>query len=580
MAMKKHSSLIALLLSISTLTSCSIYGDVSSKQQKIAIEITEESHSEKQVISNNYKLAAEAHLIEKQQEDLIGKQNDLIEEHKISTEEQKDWIPIIPEVFNTSILEYLLQRQNENIKEIESNPSQVFPEKYTDMEGIITFRGNHLRNTASYGVSHIKNEKLQKIWEFTTSRSSWGGGAGWTGQPVIVRWSTEIREMMNIKEEFKNKNGFTEVIYGSLDGKVYFLDLATGKPSRTPIPIKNPLKGSISVDPREYPLLYVGDGINENGKFGYRVFSLIDSKELYFIKGNDSFAYRNWGAFDGSALVNPITDTFIVGGENGLFYNIKLNTEFDRENKKISISPDNIKYRYKIKANQYQGIENSVAVYKNLAFFADNGGSIQSIDLTNMKPIWALEKSDDTDATITVEVEDSIPYLYTGTEVDHQGTKGNAIIRKINGLSGEIVWKKNYECISIIGKNPINGGMLATNIIGKKDLSNIVIFTLARYKGLNSGLMVALDKATGEEIWRWEMPNYAWSSPVDFYNESGKGYIVQCDSIGNIYLLDGATGKVLDKINLGSNIESSPAIFEDFIVVATRGGKIFGIETQ
>ena len=197
-----------------------------------------------------------------------------------------------------------------------------------------------------------------------------------------------------------------------------------------------------------------------------------------------------------------------------------------------------------------------------------------------MKPVWALEKSDDTDATITIDVENGIPYLYTGTEVDKQGTKGNAIIKKINGITGETVWKKNYECQSILGERPVNGGILATNVVGKNDISNMVIFTIARYKTINSGLMVALDKTTGDEIWTWEMPNYAWSSPVDFYDADGKGYIIQCDSIGNMYLLDGITGKILNKINLGSNIESSPAVFEDYIVVGTRGGNIVGVKIK
>lgn len=493
---------------------------------------------------------------------------------------KEDLTPIVPEVFNTTLLEYSLQYNNQTVKEIHPNPTQVFPEKYTDMEGVITFRGNNLRNAPSYGISNIKDEKLQKIWEFTTGRSSWGGGAGWTGQPVIVRWSEKMKAMMNLEEEFKEKDGFTEVIYGSLGGSIYFLELNTGKPSRSPIPIKNPIKGSVAIDPREYPLLYIGDGINESGKFGYRIFSLIDSKELYFIKGNDPFAYRGWGAFDSCSIVSPYADTLIVAGENGLFYNIDLNTNFHRENKEITIDPKIIKYRYKIKGNAHQGIENSTAVYKNLAFFADNGGSIQCVNLTNMKPVWALEKSDDTDATITIDVEDGIPYLYTGTEVDKQGTKGNAIIKKINGITGETVWKKNYECQSILGERPVNGGILATNVVGKNDISNMVIFTIARYKTINSGLMVALDKTTGDEIWTWEMPNYVWSSPVDFYNADGKGYIIQCDSIGNMYLLDGITGKILNKINLGSNIESSPAVFEDYIVVGTRGGNIVGVKIK
>lgn len=495
-------------------------------------------------------------------------------------EEQKSWTPILPVAFNTSLLEYSLQFNSAKTNEIQANIHQVFPKDYTNIEGVITFRGNNSRTAPSYGISNIQNEKLKKSWEFITSTSTWGGGAGWTGQPVIVRWSPETREIMNIKDEFINKEGFTEVIYGSLGGNIYFFDLETGKQSRNPIYIKNPIKGSISIDPREYPLLYVGDGINESGKFGYRIFSLIDGKELYFIKGQDAFAYRGWGAFDSSSIVNSNTDTLIIGGENGLFYNIKLNTNFDKENKNITINPEIIKYRYKIKGNQHQGIENSVATYKNLAFFADNGGSIQSIDLTNMEPIWALEKSDDTDATITIEIEDEIPYLYTGTEVDKQGTKGNAIIRKINGLTGEIIWLKNYECLSILGERPTNGGTLATNVVGKNDLDNIVIFTLARYKKINSGLMIALDKKTGDEIWRWEMPHYAWSSPVDFYNSEGKGYIIQCDSIGNMHLLEGTTGTILDKINLGANIESSPAIFEDFVVIASRGGKIFGVKIE
>lgn len=552
--------IITLLLSILTIVNQNSYKNIPViSKDAIAVEVKEDNN-----------------INEKETVDYQLEENNL----DLLEEEQESWAPILPVTLSTNLLEYSLQSNNTKVNEIQANTNQVFPEDYTNIEGVTTFRGNNLRTTPSYGISNIQNEKLKKLWEFITSTSTWGGGAGWTGQPVIVRWSPEAREIMNIKEEFINKEGFTEVIYGSLGGNIYFFDLETGKESRNPIYIKNPIKGSLSIDPREYPLLYVGDGINESGKFGYRIFSLIDGKEFYFIKGQDAFAYRGWGAFDSSSIVNSNTDTLILGGENGLFYNIKLNTDFDKENKKITINPEIIKYRYKIKGNQHQGIENSIATYKNLAFFADNGGSIQSIDLTNMKPIWALEKSDDIDATITIEIEDEIPYIYTGTEVDKQGTKGNAIIRKINGLTGEVIWLKNYECLSILGERPTNGGTLATNVVGKNDLDNIVIFTLARYKKINSGLMIALDKKTGDEIWRWEMPHYAWSSPVDFYNSEGKGYIIQCDSIGNMHLLDGTTGIILDKTNLGANIESSPAIFEDFVVIASRGGKIFGVKIE
>ena len=341
--MKKYGIIVVLLLSMTLLPRFNTTKVTSSQEEEILeIEITDDNHFNELRIGCNY--------------DILDEGNTEFTQEQ-TKEQEEELSPIVTEVFDTDIIEYMIQYKEENVEEIPFDDIQVFQEKYTEMEGIITFRGNNLRNSASYGVSNIEEEKLEEIWDVTTSTSTWGGGAGWTGQPVIVRWSEEIKEIMNIEEEFKSQEGFTEVIYGSLGGKVYFIDLHTGKQSREPIYIKNPIKGSISIDPREYPLLYVGDGINESGKFGYRIFSLIDGEELYFINGIDSFAYRGWGAFDSSGIVNLNTDTLIEAGENGILHKIKLNTEFDIENKTLNISPEIIKYRYKIKGNSHQGID-------------------------------------------------------------------------------------------------------------------------------------------------------------------------------------------------------------------------------
>lgn len=460
------------------------------------------------------------------------------------------------------------------------NGNNLFPLNYTNVEGILTFRGNNLRTSPSYGISNISSNKLNINWTFGTSFSSWGGGAGWTGQPCIVKWSKDIREIMNIKDKFRQKENFTEVIYASLDGNIYFLDLETGEQTRSSIKVGNPIKGSVSIDPRGIPLLYVGEGIPEKGSIGYNVFSLIDGSKLCFINGMDEDALRGWGAFDSSALINKETDTLIEPGENGLLYIVKLNTKFDIQNKSISISPHITKYRYEISENEYQGIENSAAIYKNLLYFADNGGSIQCIDLLTLKPIWIYNGKDDTDSSLVIEVADGVPFIYSGNEVDKQGSKGYSYLKKINGLTGEPVWEKTYQCMSIIGNDPVNGGLLATPVIGKQTTKDIAIFALARYENINSGLVLALDKKTGAEVWRKELPNYMWSSPVDFYDKNGSTYIIQCDSIGTMYLLDGQTGNELDKINLGSNIEATPSIFNDTIVVATRDGKIYSINIK
>ena len=457
----------------------------------------------------------------------------------------------------------------------------LFTDKYSSLEGIPTFRGNNFINTASYGVSKISRKELNVKWKTTTSFSSWGGGAGWTGQPAIIKWNEDLKNSMNIDEKFKSQANFTEVMYASLDGKVYFLDLKSGEQSRNTIKVGNPIKGSLSIDSREIPMLYVGEGIDEGGTTGFNIYSLIDGSSLYEINGYDDYAYRGWPAFDSSALIYPEGDIVIEAGENGILYIIKLNTNYDRENNTVSINPETLKYRY-YTGDSYGrlGIENSVVAYANLLYFADNNGEIHCIDLRKVEPMWIVEGLDDIDATITLEEEDGVPYLYIGDEVDHQGIIGTSTIRKINGLSGEVVWKNEFTCESVVGGDATNGGILATNVIGKNNISDLVIFSLARYDGFSSGAVIAMSKSTGEVVWETKVNNYLWSSPVDFYDEDGNGYIIQCDSAGNMFLIDGRTGIILNTITLDANIEASPTIYEDMIVIATRGGSIYGIEIR
>ncbi len=467
------------------------------------------------------------------------------------------------------------------IGDLEQNKYILFQHEYSDIEGIVTFRGNNYRNSPSYGSSKISSKELENAWEFKTSSSSWGGGAGWTGQPAIIRWPQDIKEKMNVSEKFKNKTDGVEVIYASLDGNIYFLDLETGEPTREKINVGNPIKGSLSIDPRGLPILYVGEGINEKGVVGFNMYSLIDGSQLFELSGSDSDAYRGWPAFDSSAIVNAETDTVVVGGENGLLYTIKLNSNYDKANNTLSIDPKISKYRYNIGNSRGRlGIENSVATYANLAYFADNNGYIQCVDMKTMKPVWLVDGSDDMDASLTIDIEDNTPFVYCGNEVDHQGSKGVSKLKKINGLTGEVVWEKEFECESLLGKKPVNGGLMATNIIGKNELQDTVVFSLARYGGFNKGLVVSLDKKTGEILWERQLDNYMWSSPVDVYDEGGKGYIVQGDSAGNMFLLDGKTGEILDTITLNGNIEASPAVFEGKIVIATRNSSIYSIKIK
>lgn len=455
------------------------------------------------------------------------------------------------------------------------------PAEFSALEGVTCFRGNNFRDSASYGSADIKLGKLKKVWSAKNGYIDMWTGTGWNGQPAIVKWSPEVKDIMNIYPDKKKKENLKEVIYATLDGKIYFFDLDDGKPTRPAINVGSPHKGSVVIDPRGYPLLYAGQGIPEKaGKpipIGYRIFSLINQKQLYFINGMDQDAYRHWGAFDSGAMIDAATDTFIECGENGIVYSGKLNTTFNPKKKSISIKPDLVKYRYKSPYGTKIGIENSPAIYKNYIYFADNSGLFQCIDLNTMKPVWLRNVTDDTDSSTALEETEKGVFLYTACEVDHQGKNGASFIRKLNAMTGELLWEKK---VPTYYDARTNGGALASPVIGKNDIKDLVIYNIAKTGKGNNSTLIAINRQTGKTVWSVNMKYYCWSSPVAVYSKEGKSYIVNCDSIGNMILYDGATGKLLDTIQLGSNVEASPAAYDDMLVVGTRGRTIWGIRIE
>lgn len=453
-------------------------------------------------------------------------------------------------------------------------------DEYTSLKGITTFRGNNYRNTASYGFADIREKKLEKVWDIGIGYLETWTGVGWTGQASVVQWSDELRNMMNINPGKKEKKDLKEVIYAALDGKIHFLDLEDGEKTRNPIQVGNSHKGSVSIDPRGYPLLYAGQGIpTSSGRIGLGIYSLIDQKRLFYINGMDTYAKRKWGAFDPAPLIHGATDTMIEPGENGILYSIKLNTKFDKARRTVSLQPQITRYRHFTDEKRREGIENSIAAFKNYVYFVDNGGYLQCVDINTLEPIWVRDVMDDTDSTIAIEESpsDKKAYLYTANEIDRQGQGGKSYIRKFDAMTGELIWERGYRCAY---DSKTNGGALASPVVGKHQIQDLVIYNLAKTNDTNRGKLVALDKKDGKEVWTLDLKNYSWSSPVDVYDPLGRAYIIVCDSIGNMYLVDGSTGIILDQISLETNIEASPVVYEDMLVVGTRGQKIFGIRIR
>ncbi|MEG0766618.1 MAG: PQQ-binding-like beta-propeller repeat protein, partial [Clostridia bacterium] len=106
-----------------------------------------------------------------------------------------------------------------------------------------------------------------------------------------------------------------------------------------------------------------------------------------------------------------------------------------------------------------------------------------------------------------------------------------------------------------------------------------VLFHVAKLQ-TGGGALLALDKQTGETVWRQDFKHYGWSSPVAVYNARGDAWILLGDSGGNLRLLDGKTGQILDQLALEGNIEGSPAVFDDLLVIGTRGRRLYGIRIE
>lgn len=489
------------------------------------------------------------------------------------------------EIFDGGTLQHTYQRENPI--------SFGEAEQYFPFPGVSTFRGNNYRNSASYGTANVTNKTLSAAWSHDTGAIDGGRwtGNGWTGQPLIVSWDAETRQIMNLHPEKKNKENLTEVIYASLNGVIYFLDLEDGSETRTPIKVGMCFKGAGTLDPRGYPLLYVGAGdANINGdRPRMFIISLIDGKILYQYGHDDDLAYREdnkrWCAFDSAPLIHGATDTLIWPGENGNLYTIHLNTAYDKEAGTIAVSPDApVLTRYltgRTNSESYwSGYEASANIVGNYLYTSENGGMFFCVDLNTMELVWAQDTKDDSNSTpIFEKVSDTEGYLYTAPSLHwtkDANNKGSISIYKLNATNGEIIWEKPYKVHTVSG---VSGGVQSTPLLGKPgtNLEGMIFYGISRTKTVDSGTLVALDTETGEEVWRLDMDYYAWSSPVGVYDDQGNGYIVLCDSNGTAHFIDGATGRVTDTVHLGGLVEASPAVYNNMFVVGTRTKKIWGI---
>ncbi len=491
------------------------------------------------------------------------------EEAKLPVQKKKETVVLLPDLSTQSIAENLTYE----IKLIDSTGPDLgnINSKYIPEKGVLGFRGASSRDMISEGRLTQRPKEVVMDWEFSTDYDGkktkygvWGGGNGWTGQPLIINWDYKG---IPPKALANKPNAKKEVIISSLCGKIYFLNFENGEPLRSTLDTHNPIKGTAMFDPDFSGNLFVGQGINATGEFGFRIFDVFKGKLEAFVSSSDRDALRGWGAFDSSPI--KVDDYYFWPGENGVLYKFRLlNGTYKLHSKLI--------YHSKKPNRSTLGIESSLAVYKNYGYFGDNQGNVICVNLGTLKPVWYFDNVDDSDATIVIEEEKGIPYVYIGCEVDKQGESGFSYVRKLNALTGQEVWLNKIPAQSIVFKEKtFNGGMLSTPLLGKHQAKNLLYICISQPGKSTAGQLMALDKLSGQVKFTTKLNAYSWCSPVGYYTKKGEPFVLIGDVVGNIYLIDGLTGDKIFSKNLGGNFEASPAVMDDQLIIGSRGNKIY-----
>lgn len=471
---------------------------------------------------------------------------------------------------SAKIVKYTVSVVDKNIPERIDNLKDL----YNCAPGVLTFRGNNYREANYHGkVDESPNEFVVE-WTYKTEEDftpgkygTWGGGTGWTGQPLYIEWPdsclTRMRKNKIVKDGFSGK----EIIVGSLCGDLYFIDYETGKNSREPIATGNPIKGTVSLDPTLNGNLYVGHGVPNNRPFGAVVFNLYTNKRTDIFP-EDPKALRHWGAYDSSAL--RIGQFVFRPSENGGIYKWYSNGG------KMSLQSV---LRYTVNGVA-PGIESSISVYANYGYVSDNRGNIIAVNLDTMKPVWRYYIGDDTDATAVIAVEDERPYLYVGCEID-KSTDNYSSFVKLDATDGKEIWKTKLPGQAReVNEKKFDGGFYSSAILGINDCQNLVYANVVENLKGSNGALVAFDRSTGNIAFKTPLKYYSWSSPVRFIDKNGKMYIVTGDGLGYIYIVDGHSGSIIISKQIGANFESSPVVVNNTIVIGSRGNSIFKISLK
>ncbi len=468
--------------------------------------------------------------------------------------------------------------------------------------GLFTFRGNPTRSF--YGRGPIP-QSPEVIWSYPnpadttqplcSAAISQGEqtrlcGLGWTGQPAILQRQEHL-------------GGGTWLIFGAYDRKVHFLDAQTGRQVLPPFTTGDIVKGSVSIDPDNFPLIYAGSRDNY-----LRVIAIDgdEPRELWKLSAYDELIGETlWNDdWDSSPLV--INDYLLAGGENSNLHIIRLNRGYD-EDGRVRVNPQLVfvipgwdDELLEAVGDTNVSIENSPVLHGSILYFGNSGGFIQGWNLSRAHEgrvfrVFDFWAGDDTDSSITL---DSEGMLYVGVERERMNERTSAVgqIIKINPRNeatennplAPLEW-------SVFDPEGVSSTLAVQN--GQNGEKTVV------YATTQSGRLLAIDAEDGEILWEENFPGEIVSSPAVIdgtlvvsvpvdpeSQQQSTGWQLRAYDVSelasnpaipaapsNPLPVAASPPALLWALDIDGEIEATPAIWEGRIFLGTRSGYMLGI---
>lgn len=453
-------------------------------------------------------------------------------------------------------------------------PDTVF-RPWGTVEGLTMFRGNPTRTF--FGTGPVPASAPGQLWRYPDSpmaglspegeEEKWWYGTGWTGQPLV----------------HERTDGITELIFGAYDKQIHFLDADTGAQLRPGYDMGDIIKGTVTLDPDGFPLLYAG---SRDPRFRILALDGDEVREVWSLhaKAVDGMWNDDWDS-------NPVVvdDMLYVGGENSWWFAIKLNRGYDAGGM-VTVAPEVV---YQMPAwtddlfellGRQHSVENSTAIFEQKAYFATSGGRVVGVDLTDIESgeaevFFDFWMGDDVDSTITVDAEG---FVYVVAHADHEKTNNTAArrVREVGQLVkldtsipvgdpltsiSPIVWS-----VEIPAARGQDTGAWATPALHPDG----VLFVAT-----DSGNLLAITTDNGAIVWSDDVGVNAWSSPV--IADGALVIAVDCfsdQSALRAYDLSdplNPTEMWTHTLATGGCIESTPAVWNGRIYVGSRDGFMY-----